>query len=56
LELHPGAGGSAENVSQNHFARGCASQKVVGFMPASDLVDLPNGFEDQRIDLVMADF
>jgi hypothetical protein len=49
-------GGPAENVPENHFPRGCARQKVVGLMLASDLVDLPNGFEDQRIDLVMADF
>ena len=49
-------GGPTENVSENHFPRGCARQKVVGLMLASNLVDLPHSFEDQRIDLVMADF
>jgi hypothetical protein len=43
-------------MPKNHFPRGCPCQKVVGLMLASDLVDLPNSFEDQRIDLIMADF
>jgi hypothetical protein len=42
-------------MPENYFPRGCAGQKVIGLMLASDLVDLPNRFEDQRIDLVMAD-
>jgi hypothetical protein len=49
-------GGPAENMPKNHFSRGCPCQKVVGLMLASDFVDLPNNFEDQRIDLIMADF
>jgi hypothetical protein len=50
------SGGPAENMPENHFPRGCAGQKVAGLMLAGDRVDLANGFEDQRIDLVMPDF
>lgn len=45
-----------ENVSESLFPRGRAGQKVTRLMPAGDPVDLANGFEDHRIDLVMLDF
>jgi hypothetical protein len=46
----------AKNVAKHDFPCRGSREKVRRFVPARNLVDFPNRFEDGRIDLVMPDF
>jgi hypothetical protein len=47
---------SAENMAKHDFACRGPREKVRRFVLARNLVDFPDRFENDRIDLVMPDF
>jgi hypothetical protein len=46
----------AKYMAKHDFPRCGAREKVCRFVPVRNLVDFPNRFENDRIDLVMPDF
>jgi hypothetical protein len=46
----------AENMAKHYFPCCGAREKVRCFVPVRNLVDFPDRFENDRIDLVMLDF
>jgi hypothetical protein len=46
----------AENMAKHDFPCRGAREKVFRFVPVCNLVDFPDRFENDRIDLVMLDF
>jgi hypothetical protein len=47
------SGRPAENVPENHFPRGCTGQEISCFMLVCNFIDLSDGFENDRIDLML---